>query len=185
MSNKKSRIMYLDVDDTLIVWSNRYPYGVAAPMAVEFIKWAQKHFEIRWLTAWCSSGQLSDNKAKVLSEYLLNKISPKELQLFNNPKSWRLNKTEGIDFDDPRPWVWIEDNILVREKFYIGSKNLAHCHYKANVSHNIVMLQKAWKLVAVDHNLSEAPSYPYSKIIKEPNMALVEKYLKADLNILV
>ena len=59
-------IVYLDIDDVLIAWP---PSGgrEAAPHASEFLRWLLEHVEVRWLTAWCPSGTMSDERRNKLA----------------------------------------------------------------------------------------------------------------------
>jgi len=114
--------MYLDVDDTLLRWDNLRP-GTPGNQAKEFVEWAKKNFEVRWLTAWCPSGKMGDiGKNRLATAF---RVKPEFFNDMDNPKSWGMsdNKTDAIDFDDPREWVWVEDEILQREIYILTTRD--------------------------------------------------------------
>lgn len=167
----KPRIMYLDVDDTLIVWTNNVG-GYGAPRSAEFIKWALEHFEVRWLTMWCPSGKMRREGAEELSYRLGNKIEPDVFYNITNPQPFVNQKTEGIDFNDPRPWVWVEDGMLLKERNQLTQMNLAHNFYPTHVSYNVVALQKTWRLLAERFELPDAPDTNYSRKLDQPTLLI-------------
>jgi len=156
----KSRVMYLDIDDTLIVWGT-VKHGEKAPYATEFVRWALEHFEIRWLTMWCPIGSLLPKRAADLSALFSYEITADEFLAINNPmnffRSETMNKTDGIDWKDQRPWVWIEDGILVQERQILKSLKSYDRWYKTNVSKNKMALKETWQKLAKDFDLPGAP----------------------------
>ncbi len=156
----KPRILYLDVDDTLLVWTNSQQ-GFAAPMAAEFIHWANEHFEVRWLTAWCPSGKLRQHGAEELSYRFHGTIPAEMFMTFNNPKQWIDQKTEGIDWSDERPWVWVEDALLPKERMFLTPKWIDQ-FYPTHVTHNVVALQSTWRKLAKTFDLPNGPAIPYT-----------------------
>ncbi len=167
----KSRVLYLDIDDTLIVWSATHK-GFGAPQVDKFIKWALEHFEVRWLTMWCPSGILRRHGCDELSYRLGNAVSPEILQSIKNPNSFTNSKCQGIDFDDPRPWVWVEDDMVPIERQYIEQRGLVHNFYKTNVSRDVTALQVTWKKLAHKFNLPGYDTMPYSKKVIYPKVIL-------------
>lgn len=163
--------MYLDVDDTILVWTNDIP-GYGAPHSAEFIMWALEHFEVRWLTMWCPSGRMRREGAEELSYRLGDKIVPEIFESITNPKSFINNKTEAIDYDDPRPWVWVEDNMVLYERKVMLDKRLDHNFYPTNVSTNVVALQKTWRLLADRFDLPGGPNVNYSKEMDQPTVLI-------------
>lgn len=167
MTNElKPRLMYLDVDDTLLVWTNDIG-GFAAPRAAEFMHWALEHFEVRWLTMWCPSGRLQPHGAEELSYRFNYKVSAEIFLNIHNPKMFQQDKTVGVDFDDPRPWVWVEDGLIPTEEYLLKANGTWNNFYKTNVTHDRRMLQKTWRLLAERFNLpggpqSPTPDTPYS-----------------------
>lgn len=137
-------IMYLDVDGVILrsprsIEENeerrkmhpRLFVGVGAEDAKEFILWALDRFEVRWMTAWTSRGWMHPRDAEYLSEAIGLPAEVFTTQIFN-PLSWgwtrpyekdtKPDKYQGIDFEDPRPFIWLEDGIgetnhEVMEKF--------------------------------------------------------------------
>ena len=163
--------MYLDVDDTLIVWTNDIG-GFGAPRSADFINWALEHFEVRWLTMWCPSGRMRMEGAEELSYRLAGKIAPEIFKNIVNTKQFIGRKTEAIDYDDPRPWVWVEDRILPNEKMELENRKLIDNFYPTNVSTNIVALQKTWRLLAERFELPGGPDKTYSKELDQPTLLL-------------
>lgn len=151
--------MYLDIDDSLLVWTNDIG-GFAAPRAAEFMHWALEHFEVRWLTMWCPSGRLQDYGAEELSYRFNYKVSKETFFDIHNPKMFWQDKTDGVDFDDPRPWVWVEDGLIPSETALLKQKGLHDNFYKTNVSHDRRVLQKTWRLLAERFNLPGGPVSP-------------------------
>lgn len=144
----KERVLYLDIDDTLIRWTND-ENGIAAPNAAKFVMWALEHFEVRWLTMWCPIGTLEEHRAEDLSIRFNRKISKETFMGITNPNSFfaagDMYKTNGIDLDDVRPWVWVEDEILPYEVEVLrADKTLQHFH-QCNVSedpHRLIEVAK-------------------------------------------
>lgn len=166
----KERILYLDIDDTLLVHTRDYR-GYAAPKAAEFFRWAKEHFEVRWLTMWCMNGTMNERLAVELSQRFCDEITPGEFLEVINPKrlgALALYKTEGIDFADLRPWVWIEDGLIPNEKNYLKNENLFDNFYKTNVTHDITALQVTWRKLAKKFDLPDAPEPPYDTVVKLP-----------------
>lgn len=111
MSNKP--VLYLDVDGVLIQFREdrtRLHYqmhkgGFPAERVGDFIRWANANFEVRWLTSWAMCGAMRP-VVKTQLEAILWESVPNWV----NPKGWRSGeKVDGIDFDDPRPWFWLDD----------------------------------------------------------------------------
>jgi hypothetical protein len=158
--NTKPRILYLDVDDTLLVWTNKV-HGFAAPMAAEFVTWALEHFEVRWLTMWCPGGRMSQQGCEELSYRFNSKIHPDVFRNIVNPRGFINNKTEAVDFADSRPWVWVEDNMVSYEKREMNQRNTLNNFYPTNVSHNVVVLQSTWRKLAKRFDLPGTPAMPF------------------------
>lgn len=110
-------ILFLDVDDTMIA----HPKGVAGTAAAEFLRWAQAHFEVRWLTMWAVSGTVNEEYVSDLARIL--KVSEAEIRSIHNPHAfpvwnnpfdtnWR-DKSHSIRkmlLETPtRDWGWVED----------------------------------------------------------------------------
>lgn len=166
----KSRIMMIDLDDTLLVWTDK-GMGFAAPAADEFMLWALEHFEVRWLTMWCPSGKLREHGARELSYRFGHRIPPEVFAGISNPKRFINNKTEAVDHDDSRPWVWVEDALVPYELKELQDKNCMENFYPTNVTHNVVALQATWAKLAKRFNLPK-PKTPYSTKIIYPNVIL-------------
>lgn len=139
----KKPVCYLDVDDTLLrfpsfedkaFWEAN-PTGAAAPGAGEFFRWLKRHFEVRWLTMWCTRGVMDVDRCFELAELL--GVEPNEIREVKNPLAFVGDKTEGINWlehtRDGRPWVWLEDDILPSEIDFLGEKFIGNW-IRCNVS---------------------------------------------------
>jgi len=102
-------ILYLDLDDTILI------NGMPVHNSQAFFEWIVEHFEMRWLTAWIPDGVMNDYQAKVLSKRFDGKIGMREFQKYHNPRGFENSKIEGIDFEETRPWVWVENRPSTRE----------------------------------------------------------------------
>lgn len=107
-------VVYLNVDDVLIRWEGRT--RSPAPGVADFLVWLQRHHEVRWLTSWCPSGIMRPDRVSKLARLL--EVREDQLQRIRNPRAFpaqpfgRPSKHLGIDWQDERPWVWIEDESL-------------------------------------------------------------------------
>lgn len=132
-------IIYLDIDDTIL---SRLPEIHGAKGVQPFLEWATSKCEVRWLTSWCQNGHLGDDLPTVASylnvpEYLLEKIF--------NPYSWVNQKTEAININDSRKWVWIQDELDVVDKKYLSIHNVLDRFIPCNVTTDPDALIKAWQ----------------------------------------
>lgn len=109
------RTLHIDIDGVLNKadgdWSNGPAWRRDAPA---FLKWALKHFDCSFLTAW------------YLKKNIVNKcLTPLGLRdqadEFKYP-DWQHWKTEGIDFS--RPFYWIDDNCMEEEFAVLEAHNV-------------------------------------------------------------
>lgn len=166
------RILYLDVDDTLLVFTTEHP-GIAAPLAGDFLRWAMQHFEVRWLTAWCPSGEMRPQPFRRLMLLLGIKGEDafRAARDVDNPMGWQSSKTEAIDWNDPRPWAWVEDELLDREREVLVVREALDNFITANVSRDPTALCRAWRALADRFELPGAPEEPYPITPIGPTMA--------------
>lgn len=130
-------VAYLDVDDVLIQWKGRH--RMAAPHAANFLQFLREHFEVRWITSWCPSGEMSEDRLLTLAELL--QVEPEVLRWIRNPRSFP-GKPHGyppkhyaIDFGDSRPWVWIEDEHLHKSNLdELARRGVRDRYVECNVS---------------------------------------------------
>lgn len=132
-------IAYLDVDDTILCWNikdqeefNKFPHGIPATGAKDFIYWLNTHFEVRWLTSWAPCGELHPFDVVKLSKTL--DINEPLLEYFTNPFPWESRKTEGIEWGTSRKWVWIEDGLLPDELDLLEERGCLDNYIFVNVS---------------------------------------------------
>lgn len=142
-------VLYLDLDDTCLA----YPGGQAGPGVPEFIRWAKEHFEVRWLTMWCPSGDMAKptdgTNAALLSLRL--KITEAEILEIVNPHPFPVwgsyiglngsyrDKSESIramlNETPDREWVWVEAPHLERSEWaFIVSDENSRNYYRTSVS---------------------------------------------------
>lgn len=173
----KPRVLYLDVDDTLLVWTNEHG-GRAAPKAKEFIEWADQHLEVRWLTAWCPSGKMQRARAEELAEKFSHKVPPEFFERFTNPKHWIDEKTKAVDFNDPRPWVWVEDRLLTTETKFMQDNRYIDNFYACNVTTNRMVLQSVWRKLAKKFDLPGGPTMPFDRYMEpDPQQIAVDNLI--------
>lgn len=144
-------ILYLDVDDTLLIW----PGPVAGCGAREFLRWAKQHFEVRWLTMWCPRGDLGD-RASVLAT-LLNMERAELAEIVNPVPFWvtysSRDKTQSIQdgaIAERRPWVWVEDPYLSRyeQEWLREYPDYAANYYETAVSSDPEGILRTWKILS-------------------------------------
>lgn len=130
-------VLYLDLDDTLVVWSEGKPQ--AAPGAHDFVRWALTRFEVRWLTTWCPSGEMEEGLLGDLAKIL--KFQPDELRHIRG-FSWDSegSKLNGIAWLEHiamgRTFVWLEDDygFRDRERAVLTEAGLLDCYRHCNVT---------------------------------------------------
>lgn len=126
-------ILYQDVDDTIL--GRRGQPAVATPV---LLRWAMRHFEVRWLTMWAPSGTVAPDLEASLAMALGLEIA--EVRAMANPhpfpvvpvrfarltefESWR-DKSKSVRAmlaETPeREWVWVEDDdLLAPERAFVA-----------------------------------------------------------------
>lgn len=146
--------MYLDVDDTLIQFRGK---GKAAPGAADFVRWANEHYELHWLTMWWPSGIKAENRVLQLSGIL--ELPPELIRDIPACAFWPIqayhvddsqDKTNGLHWerlDQGHPWVWVEDGLIKSEREYLKSKGMLQHFIPCNVTANPRRLLKVWQLL--------------------------------------
>lgn len=149
----KPAVMYLDIDDTLLTDNESYWFEVhgedawylmshselAAPGAGDFLRWATQHYEVRFLSAKTASGFMDPSVADRLASAF--GLEPEFIASIPCC-AWGNNKLDGIDFDDPRPWIWIEDGLLSEEKEELKRRGLYDRHLRCNVTQDPYALMR-------------------------------------------
>jgi hypothetical protein len=145
-------VLYVDIDDTLLMWRSTGHRGKyipkAAPGAGDFLRWAVNHFEVRWLSMWCRDGQFQPGNAEELAQLLgveVEFITAIPTVRFTDPDKFRdeCRKTDGIDFTED--FVWIEDDILQSEKQVLRDHKMGLRHIPCNVTANPNRLLVVWE----------------------------------------
>ena len=130
-------VLYLDIDDTLLSWSEGRPR--AAPGAREFLLWALENHEVRWLTKWCPNGEMRDALRGDLCKMI--GIQPEKLESIRG-FDWEASdsKLNGIAWLEHvvlgRSWVWVEDEQGVgeRELRFLAAHGFRENYHYCNVT---------------------------------------------------
>lgn len=111
---KKKAVLYLDVDGVLIQWRQDrtrefymcHPRGFPARRVSDFLEWIDKHFEVRWLTAWTLCGKMHPD---TLAE-LRNVLDADVPDYWDNPRDW-YNGPDVVDIGKVRGLI-LTKNVL-------------------------------------------------------------------------
>jgi hypothetical protein len=137
-------VLYLDLDDTVIIWRDGFPSG--APGLCEFLTWALDTFEVRWLTRWARDG--------VMQPRLIN-----DLARMSGVPAERLVPVQGIDWDASdcklngiawlehtvlqRPFLWIEDETIgTRATDFLARHGFSGSYHCCNVTQDADALRR-------------------------------------------
>lgn len=129
-------VLYLDLDDTVIVWKDGNPSG--APGLREFLLWALDTFEVRWLTRWTRTGRMDHRLLR-------------DLATMSNVPSARLAPIRGLSWAETdcklngiawvehvllqRPFLWIEDETVgTRATDFLVRHGFGSAYHCCNVS---------------------------------------------------
>ncbi|MDQ3607132.1 MAG: hypothetical protein M3418_13215 [Gemmatimonadota bacterium] len=130
-------VLYLDLDDTLLTYASGKPQ--AALGAREFLVWALDHFEVRWLTKWCPSGEMQEKLLGDLCKMLrIETAAVEHIRGFD--WEYSASKVDGIAWLEhlvlDRSFLWIEDQYAVRdfELNFLEEHGFRHCYYHCNVT---------------------------------------------------
>lgn len=141
-------VLYLDLDDTLISYASGHPR--AAPGAREFLLWALEHYEVRWLTKWCPTGEMQEWLLADLCKILRIETALVE-RLRGFDWEFSASKVDGIAWLEhlvlERPFLWIEDEYQVGafELGLLGRHGLRHCYRHCNVTDDPYALVRLWQ----------------------------------------
>jgi hypothetical protein len=149
----------LDIDDTILDHNAGVDGGLAAPGAADFVRWLQRHFEVRWLTRWCPSGCLSDEQCETLAARLA--MRSVELRRVRNTRAFveritSYEKHHGIDFaeaDAGRAFVWIEDALTEADRRELARRGYAEAHVPCNVTERPERLAEVRREIAIRFGL--------------------------------
>lgn len=129
-------VLYLDIDDTLVVWADDAPSG--APGVREFLLWALEHFEVRWLTRWARDGRLDETLLADLSR--LTGVEVEALRPVQGLDwSGTTSKLNGVAWLEHtilgRPFLWIEDDTVEPGALeFLEAHALSHRFRRCDVS---------------------------------------------------
>lgn len=117
--------LYLDVDGVVLT-----KQGAPAQHLVDFLKFATSNFDCCWLTTHC------DGNAQTVINNLSGVVPDEAIPFLKKlkPTSWKLWKTEAIDFT--QDFLWFDDYAFDSEKIILeknnASKKLITIDLKAN-----------------------------------------------------
>ena len=125
-------VMYLDVDGVL--WTvDDGGYSGALGLR-EFLEYALANYEVRWCTSWVTSGDMDRSSQQLLEEWT---GEPLEVWEQVRPSlGWMEAKTECIDWgevDAGRRFVWVEDELLERERSVLRERGIEDWFIYTNV----------------------------------------------------
>ena len=158
MTSKPKFVIYLDVDGVLLQfpprrtvewWKEHAIQGcVAAPGAAEFIRWATHYCDVRWLTCWCTGGELRQEPLHRLAAGLHMEVE--DLRLVHNPMSWYNDKPTGINWKEHEagvPWVWIDDEAVSQEMDILEQHHARNNFLQTDTSKDPFALMRTWKIL--------------------------------------
>ena len=134
-------VMYLDVDGVLWLPTNQ---GYAGPMGLtEFMEFALANYEVRWCTAWATSGDMRTESLQRLRD--MTGVPLDVWRQVQPSLGWERNKTETIDWaevDAGRPFVWIDDELYGEDLELLRRRGIEHWCILTNVLENPCALSK-------------------------------------------
>lgn len=137
MAAERRPVLYLDIDDTLLGWTEGYPEPAAGVRP--FLLWALEHYRVRWLSTWCRSGRMEPSLLGDLCTMVgIDADRIGAIEGFD----WREgdSKINGIAWLEHlvhgRPFAWVEDQYGVgeRELAFLGEHGFRDCYHHCNVS---------------------------------------------------
>jgi hypothetical protein len=151
-------VLYLDLDDTVIRWTDGVPSGAAGIR--EFLHWALDAFEVRWLTRWARNG--------VMEPRLLH-----DLERMSAVPASRLAGIRGIDWHETdcklngiawlehtllqRGFLWLEDETIgTRATDFLARHGFADAHRCCNVSRDPHALQRLHDELAASYGTAQS-----------------------------
>lgn len=112
--------IYLDIDGVLLANEKNLAIG-----AEDFIKYLVTNYPTYWLTTHCMDG---DPRLAVHNVGKLCKPETVELLKKIKPTSWKVAKTEAIDFS--QPFIWFDDDLYEEEREVLIVRDvLSSWHY--------------------------------------------------------
>lgn len=135
-------MLYLDIDDTLVGYPDGRRGGPRpASGAPEFLAWALRRFEVRWLTRWCPTGRMRDDQVRAFSKML--RVEADVVRRIRG-LDWTCSETklDGIAWLEHvvlgRPFLWIEDEwgMGERERAFLRDHGFDDYWRHCNVTQN-------------------------------------------------
>jgi len=130
-------VLYLDIDGSLIMTTERHLASncVIGHGCLEFLQYATRHFECRWLTFHAREG-FTNNVSRVFRQAIGVNALPKEwLLILDNikPAPWCLHKTDGIDFTTD--FYWLDDAASEYDLRILAARQMSNRLIKAHLNH--------------------------------------------------
>jgi len=130
-------VLYLDIDGSLIMTTEKHLASICelGLGCLEFLQYATRHFECRWLTFHARTG-FTNNVSRVFRQAVGVNALPKEwLLILENikPAPWCLHKTDGIDFTTD--FYWLDDAASEYDLNILAERNLSSRLIKAHLNH--------------------------------------------------
>jgi hypothetical protein len=130
-------VLYLDLDDTIVSWATGEPRPAAG--VEDFLTWALRRFEVRWLTSWTPTGQMEESLLHDLSK--LTGVDTSLLRCIHGLDWDGGSKLDGIAWLEHvvlrRPFVWIEDGSLPEHTLdFLRARGFRDCFIRCDVTHD-------------------------------------------------
>ena len=130
-------VLYLDIDGSLILTTERHLASncVVGLGCLEFLQFATKHFDCRWLTFHARKG-FTNNVSRVFRQAIGVNALPAEWQIVIDqikPAPWCRYKTDGIDFGSD--FYWLDDAASDYDQQILAERNMSNRLIKAHLNH--------------------------------------------------
>lgn len=169
-------VLYLDIDDTLLTYASGHPEPARG--VNDFLTWALNHFEVRWLSRWCPSGEMPEPLLRDLSRMV--SIDARVLASVRGA-DWSQShwKADGILWLEhlalQRPFVWLEDEmgITTQEIELLSELGFATSYHYCNVTREPAALERLHRVLGayIDRGGPTLPPEPQLSLLRRPEQA--------------
>lgn len=136
-------ILYLDIDGVLVTADQN---GRRPALGVDdFLEECRDLVTVRWLSTRTPGGiiPLPEDYLETIARDL--RCAVKDIQGFENPRKYWMDKTDGIDFDETEPWVWFDDEVELSEIDYLKERGFGDRLIHVDSIQDLSAFDKAWK----------------------------------------